>query len=118
MNEWKTLLTIFVGLALVAYTVQQFERMRGVKLALNLGAVVACAILGLVAFNDMGYHPSWGIIAGVTAVAFGPDLGRAFTAGAKKVAGKFFDRFSKEKEPGYSGDTDEPTDKPTDEEAP
>ena len=106
MNEWKTILTIFVGLALVAYTVQQFERMRGVKLALNLGAVVACSILGYLAFDDMDYHPSWGIIAGTAAVAFGPDLGRALRSGAKKVIGKFSDRFSKEKEPGYSGDED------------
>jgi hypothetical protein len=107
MNELKTILTIFVGLALVAYTVQQFERMRGVKLALNLGAVVACSVLGYLAFDDLDYHPSWGIIAGTAAVAFGPDLGRALRDGAKKVAGQFFDKFSKEKEPGFSGDTDE-----------
>lgn len=106
MNEWTVLGACLVGLALVAYVLQKIEPLRGMKLGLYLTSVVACGALGTIAFDSLDYQPVLGTILGVAMVALGPTLAGALKRESKKAVGKAFDRFSPEKDPGYSGDDD------------
>lgn len=107
MIWWHGLLAVVIGLALVAYVLQQIEPMAGRRLWLYVGSVVACGSLGGLAFVELGYTPVFGAITGVAMVAFAQPLGKAVPQMFKRFLGRFFDRFSREKEHGFGGDRDE-----------
>lgn len=107
MNEWSVLAAAILGLALVAYVFQEVEPLTGRRLWLYLGAVGATAVLGALVFVELDLTPVFGVISGVATVPLSKTVGVAARQAAKKIIGKFSDRFAPDKAPGFSGDTDE-----------
>jgi drug/metabolite transporter (DMT)-like permease len=107
MEEWHVVVAAIVGLGLVSYVLQETESKKGLRLWLYLASVVVTGALGALVFLELDYTPVFGAIVGVATVAFGATLARAVKAETKKVIGRLSDRFSAEKEPGYTADSED-----------
>jgi hypothetical protein len=105
MNGYAYLAVIAVGLGLGALALRNIEKYSGKALLTYLVALVVIGGLGALIAHDLdGYHWPVGLTVGMGLVELAPTLGTALKSETKKQLGKVFDRFSKEKEPGYSGD--------------
>jgi hypothetical protein len=106
MNGYAYLAVIAIGLGLGALALRNIEKYSGKALLTYVASIVVIGGLGALIAHDLGdgYHWPVGLTVGMGLVELAPTLGTALKSETKKRLGKVFDRFSKEKEPGYSGD--------------
>lgn len=96
------------GMALAALAIQNISKYTGKKLVLYILSFIAVGILGaLMAHSSQKYAWPFGLLLGIAMVELAVPVGTAARVGTRKLLGRFFDKFSVEKTPGYSADEDD-----------
>lgn len=108
MNEWAYIGVAVCGLGLAAVAIRNISNYSGKKLLLYVLSLVVLGTLGaLIGHNAEAYHWPVGLAVGLGLVELGPTLTTALKSETKKRLGKVFDRFSPERDSGYSGDSED-----------
>lgn len=108
MDEPTIIGVTVVGLGLTALAIQNIYKYSGKKLVLYVLSLLVLGTLGaLAAHSTQKYAWPFGLLLGLAAVELSKPIGVAVRTGTRAFLGRFFDKLSAERAPGYSADTDE-----------